>query len=544
MSALFDHLWQSTLFAGALGLLTLLFRANGASVRYGLWLAASMKFLLPFSALTLLGSAFFQPLAPALAAPAVLYRMQPAAQPFAAAAPTFAAPTVAGSYLEPALLMLWACGVLVVLSVWAVRWTRLRAIVIAARDMPAAGPLRVKSSAASLEPGLVGIWQPILLLPGSFAARLSEAEMQTVIAHELCHYRRRDNLTASLHMLVAALFWFYPLVWWLGARLLEERENACDERVLETGNDPQTYAASILKVCRFYLHSPLACAAGVSGADLKKRMERIMENRSARRLTSLKKLLLGAFAAAAIAVPVMVGLATATRADDAATPAQVKQKLAEQALPRKEIAIDPASFDKFAGYYQMAPNVIFVISRKGNHYFQNSIGQAPDEMYPESPSKFFLKGASPAAQFSFTTDAQGRVIGMVLHQSGTEQHAVRIDDAVGRQAEDTLKRRIAANKPSAGTEAALRHQIDGLASGHPDYDKMAPTLAAGTRQMLPDLHAMIAKWGAVKSVTFTGVGTDGLDNYLVVSQNARSRWEIGPLTDDGKIGSILFSEEH
>lgn len=35
-----------------------------------------------------------------------------------------------------------------------------------------------------------------------------------------------------------------------------------------------------------------------------------------------------------------------------------------------------------------------------------------------------------------------------------------------------------------------------------------------------------------------------MDNYLVVSQNARSRWEIGPLTQDGKIGSIFFSEEH
>lgn len=542
MSLLFDHLWQSTLFAGALGLLTLLFRANGASIRYALWFAASMKFLLPFAALTLLGSALFQPLAPTLAAPAMLYRMQPAAQPFTAAAPAFTARATAGSYLEPALLTLWAGGVFVVLAVWLVRWARLRAMVNAARNMPAAGPLRVKSSAASLEPGLVGIWQPTLLLPGSIAARLSDAEIQTVVAHELGHYHRRDNLTASLHMLVAALFWFYPPVWWLGARLLEERENACDERVLATGNDPQTYAASILKVCRFYLHSPLACAAGVSGADLKKRMERIMENRSARRLTSPKKLLLGAFAAAAIAVPVLAGLATATRADDA--PALVKQRLAEQARPRSAVAIDPESFDKFAGYYQMTPNVIFVISRKGDHYFQNSIGQSPAEMYPESPTKFFLKGANPPAQFSFAVDAQGRAAEMVLHQSGAEQHAVRVDDAVGRQAEGTLKRRIAENKPSPGTEEAVRHQIDGLMSGHPDYNKMVPTLADGTRQMLPTLRGIVAKWGPVKSVTFTGVGKDGLDNYLVVSQNARSRWEIGPLTDDGKIGSILFSEEH
>jgi hypothetical protein len=441
--------------------------------------------------------------------------------------------------VQPLLLALWACGFIVVLSIWIVRWARLRATIVAARELPATGPLKLKTSSAQLEPGLVGIWRPVLLLPEGIVARLSQAELQAVTTHELCHYRRRDNLTAALHMLVVSLFWFYPLVWWLGARLLEERENACDERVLESGNDPQTYAESILKVCRFYLHSPLACA--VSGSDLNKRMEKIMANKSASRLSAVKKALLGFTAAIAIAAPVLVGFAAGSRAD-APSPQQTKANLAEQALPRKEIAIDPASFDKFVGYYRMTPNVIFVISRKGDHYFQNSIGEAPVEMYPESDSKFFLKGLSLPAQFSFTVDGGGRVTELVLHQAGEEQHAVRIDDRAGKAAEAGLARRIAANVPSPGTEAALRRQIDGLMTGAPDYDTMVPTLAAGTRQMLGDLHAKVAKWGAVKTIAFTGVGKDGLDHYLVVSANARSRWAIGPLTQEGKIGSIGFEE--
>ena len=544
MSALLDHLWQSTLFAAALGLLTLVFRANGASVRFWLWFAATMKFLLPFSALTFMGSAFFLPLTPAIPAPAMFYRMLPAAQPFASASPVFAAPMAAQSYLEPALLTLWLCGFLAVLSVWFVRWLRLRAIANAARDLPAAGPLRVKSSAALLEPGLVGIWRPALILPDGIGARLSQAEMQAIVAHELCHYRRRDNLTAALHMLVAALFWFHPLVWWLGARLLEERENACDERVLETGNDPQAYAASILKVCQFYLHSPLACAAGVAGANLRQRMERIMENRSALRLTGLKKLLLGVSAAATIAVPVLVGAATDTQAQDgAATPLQVKQRLAEQARPRTAIALAPAQFDRFVGYYRLAPNAILQIGRSGNRFFENTIGQTPDENYADSATEFFFKGASPPAQISFTTDARGGVTELVLHQSGAEQHAVRIDDAAGRLALETLKRRIAEGKPSPGTQDALRRQIDGLMSGHPDYGTMEPTLADGTRQMLPQLHAMIAKWGAVTSIAFAGVAKDGLDVFEVTCANKRSKWEIGPLSPDGKISTIFFNEE-
>ena len=541
MTMLFDHLWQSTLVAAALGLLTLLFRDNRASVRYVLWFAASMKFLLPISVLTLLGGALFHPLAPAFTAPDAFYRMAPAAQPFATASPAFPAQGAAGSWLEPLLLALWACGFFLVAAIWAAHWARLRAIIAAARDLPDAGPLQVKSSPAQLEPGLVGIRRPVLLLPEGIAARLSPDELQAVTAHELCHFRRRDNLTAALHMLVAAIFWFYPLVWWLGARLLEERENACDERVLESGNDPQTYAESILKVCRFYLHSPLACAAGVSGADLNKRMEKIMENKSAARLTVAKKALLGFTAVVVIAAPVLVGFATATRADDT-SPQQIKQKLAEQAVPRKEIAIDPASFDKFTGYYRMTPNVIFVISRSGNRYFEGSIGQTPVEMYPESAGKFFLKGLTLPAQFSFTVDAEGRATEMVLHQAGQEQHAVRVDDAIGKAAEAELAHRIAGNVPSPGTEAALRRQIEGLMSGTPDYGIMVPTLAAGTRQMLGDLHSKVANWGAVKSVAFTGVGKDGMDRYLVTCENARSRWSIGPLTKDDKIGSIGFDE--
>src|SRR5580704_16728904 len=51
-----SHLVQSTLFAGAVALLTLAFRANRAQVRYWLWLSASLKFLIPFALLSIAGS--------------------------------------------------------------------------------------------------------------------------------------------------------------------------------------------------------------------------------------------------------------------------------------------------------------------------------------------------------------------------------------------------------------------------------------------------------------------------------------------------------
>ena len=53
-----NHLWQSTLFAAAIWLLVLMMRKNSAAVRHRLWLAASMKFLIPFSVLVSFGSRF------------------------------------------------------------------------------------------------------------------------------------------------------------------------------------------------------------------------------------------------------------------------------------------------------------------------------------------------------------------------------------------------------------------------------------------------------------------------------------------------------
>jgi len=55
---------------------------------------------------------------------------------------------------------------------------------------------------------------------------LDDAQLETVIAHELWHVRRRDNLAAALHMIVEAIFWFHPPVWWLGL-FGNENETQC-----------------------------------------------------------------------------------------------------------------------------------------------------------------------------------------------------------------------------------------------------------------------------------------------------------------------------
>ena len=66
------HVWQSTLFAFMAGIMTLFLRRNQARARYWLWMAASVKFLIPFSWLVALGSSFGWPLSNGGARPAFI----------------------------------------------------------------------------------------------------------------------------------------------------------------------------------------------------------------------------------------------------------------------------------------------------------------------------------------------------------------------------------------------------------------------------------------------------------------------------------------
>ena len=172
-----------------------------------------------------------------------------------------------------------------------------------------ARPLTLALSDTCLEPGVFGILRAVLLWPRSIGGRLSDEQIEAILVHELAHLRRRDNLTAALHMVVQSLFWFHPLVWWVGARLVAEREQACDEEVIRQGSEPRVYAESILKTCEFYVafRPPLVCVSGVSGSDLKKRIERIMNSDAGFALSAWRKLLVATVGLAAIAGPIGAG---------------------------------------------------------------------------------------------------------------------------------------------------------------------------------------------------------------------------------------------
>lgn len=94
-------------------------------------------------------------------------------------------------------------------------------------------------------------------------------------------------------------------------------------------------------------------------------------------------------------------------------------------------------------------------------------------------------------------------------------------------------------RPTAGTEAALRRLVAGLASGAPDYDKLSPQFAEIVRRDLPMTHPMFRAFGALKSVTFRERGPMGDDAYDLVFANGAVIMSAA-LDDQGRMaGGIL-----
>jgi len=310
--ALMNHLWQSTLFVLLVWLVTVALRNNGARVRYWIWTAAALKFLVPLSTLVKLGEQFQWRAAPAGVQPAVSFVMQEVLAP-ASVIGVAPAPIPQSSSLWPWLLVaIWCAGAAAVLASWWRQWLPIRSALRHATPVRldaqyGAADLVVMSSPSMPEPGVVGIRRPRLLLPDGIIDQLTPPQLQALIAHERCHIHCHDNLVAAIQMAVEAIFWFHPAVWWIERQLIDERERACDEAVLRAGSRPQDYAEGILEVCRQSIGLRPACVAGVSGSNLRARVEAIMRNEIGRPMTVGRRWVLAVVGLAAVGVPVAGG---------------------------------------------------------------------------------------------------------------------------------------------------------------------------------------------------------------------------------------------
>ena len=210
---------------------------------------------------------------------------------------------------------------------------------------------------------------------------------------------------------------------------------------------------------------------------------------------------------------------------------------AEPFKEHQEITVDSKIFDNYLGSYELAPGAIMTITRDGDQLFGQLTGQPKLQLFPESERRFFLKVVD--AQLTFDADAQGKASQVTLHQNARDMVAKRIDEAQAAALAAALEKRVKDQTPAAGSEAALRRNIEEVRAGQPKYELMSPGLADLTRQQLPQLTGILTQLGAVQSVTFKSVGPGGADVYEVKFEHGSTEWRI-IMDPDGKVASLGF----
>ncbi|HTY64359.1 MAG TPA: M56 family metallopeptidase [Acidobacteriota bacterium] len=295
--AMADHLWQATIVAGLCLLVLPTLRGAKAKTRYALWILAFLRFVIPPALVFLVANCLgFPPFRESSfetrllqVSTSVVHVVQPSVlvdpqRPVALGSTTIGHPEAFCIFT-----IIWIAGCTFLLGRWMFRqWRFTRSLRLTAQDVEGelgqviaslknklgiGRPMNLRIVSEGSEPGVSGVWHPVLVLPEDMLQQLSPAEVESVLAHELVHIARLDNLWSSLQMLVCCIFWFYPVIWLLDRRLIVERERSCDERVIGVTHNSQAYISGLIKMTGISLGLQAPGLAPMAGSNLKRRIE-------------------------------------------------------------------------------------------------------------------------------------------------------------------------------------------------------------------------------------------------------------------------------
>jgi beta-lactamase regulating signal transducer with metallopeptidase domain len=142
------------------------------------------------------------------------------------------------------------------------------------------GKVDLRNSESCVTPLVVGHWRPTILLPSTVLERLDDAELESVLAHELVHLRRRDSWVRLATAVARTLYFFHPVAWWLGRELDRLREDACDEStVAALRGKRHAYGSALVKTAELlgYDAPHLALTALDRRFPVKERLLRVLD---------------------------------------------------------------------------------------------------------------------------------------------------------------------------------------------------------------------------------------------------------------------------
>jgi D-alanyl-D-alanine carboxypeptidase len=92
---------------------------------------------------------------------------------------------------------------------------------------------------------------------------------------------------------------------------------------------------------------------------------------------------------------------------------------------QKAAAIDPATYDRYTGIYELAPGFALIVTREGAKLMAQGTGQPKIELFPESASTFFAKEVEIKIEFVVAGD--GKASSLFLHQGGRKLPGKKIE---------------------------------------------------------------------------------------------------------------------
>jgi GWxTD domain-containing protein len=281
--ALVHFMWEGALIAAMLWVMLAALRRAPAQARYLAACAALAAMAASFLATALETGATGAPGAPSFPAAFVL----PAGSGNAGAAAGMPRPFTTWA------VAIWLTGVIVLLARRAGGWLAARRMmargaVAADQDCAAlldrarrrAGMARAVTlfeSALATTPAVMGWLRPVILAPAGWLLCLPPEQAEAVLLHELAHIRRHDYLVNLLQSVIEDVLFYHPAVWWVGREIRRERENCCDDLVIEWGGDRRSYARTVASLEGLRAGEPALAATGGSLADRIRRLLRPVE---------------------------------------------------------------------------------------------------------------------------------------------------------------------------------------------------------------------------------------------------------------------------
>lgn len=139
----------------------------------------------------------------------------------------------------------------------------------------------VRISDDVLTPCAARLVRPVVWLPSPLLTRAPVEQLEALLAHELAHIARKDWLWNGGQRVIESLLFFHPAVWWLGRRIRQEREHACDDRAVAACGDELALAEALAALER-ERHSSLRLGLAANGGSLLKRINRLLSGAPSR----------------------------------------------------------------------------------------------------------------------------------------------------------------------------------------------------------------------------------------------------------------------